>query len=421
MDLRQRIVDSNQHWQGLFPYVEPLQRDLYRRLWSDRTVHLMSLIIGPRRTGKSVLLKQLLVNLLHIDHVAATQILFFEFTDTDSPETIQRLWEYVTGEIAQTNQPIYCFFDEIQFVKAYESTVKLLYDQHPRAKFFLTGSLSLTYKRRMSESLAGRFLPYDLYPLRFPEYLRLSRSPLITQYQQAMSETKPLLQQMSVKTLNPVFRAFLFTGRLPESALLVDPIAQSAYLETILSQSLSQDAFAYFHIEKPRVLQSLFNYIRQNPGAILNIDTLSGVSGSSRETVAKYLDVLEIMRLMYPIYNSPSALATFNATRKAYPSSHFITAHKYDPATTTGFAVESYVLERLVEQGKHVTFYRSRNQEIDFLVPDEHIAYEVKFRTDPGDLQPAIKLSRKLGFAPHFITLDQRDIAGAPSTPACLF
>lgn len=420
MDLRQRIADSNQHWQGLLPHVEPVQRDLYRRLWSDRTVHLMSLIIGPRRTGKSVLLKQLLVNLLHTDHVAATQILFFEFTDTDSPETIQRLWEYFTGEIAQTNQPIYCFFDEIQFVNAYESTVKLLYDQHPRAKLFLTGSLSLTYKRRMSESLAGRFLPYDLYPLRFPEYLRLSSSPLAAQYEQAMSETKPLLKQMSVKALNPAFRAFLFTGRLPESALLADPTAQSSYLETVLSQSLSQDAFAYFHIEKPRVLHAMFGYIRQNPGAVINIDRLSGVSGSSRETVAKYLDVLEIMRLMYPVYNSTSALAKFNATRKAYPSSHFITG-KYDPATTTGFAVESYVLERLVEQGKHVTFYRSRNQEIDFLIPDEKIALEVKFRTDPGNLQPVVKLSRKLGFAPHVITLDKLEIAGVSSTPACLF
>jgi predicted AAA+ superfamily ATPase len=53
---------------------------------------------------------------------------------------------------------------------------------------------------------------------------------------------------------------------------------------------------------------------------------------------------------------------------------------KYDPQTTFGFAAESYILERLLEQHELVAFYRNRNKEIDFLLPKRKIAYEVKYR-----------------------------------------
>ena len=55
---------------------------------------------------------------------------------------------------------------------------------------------------------------------------------------------------------------------------------------------------------------------------------------------------------------------------------------KLDPSTAYGFAAESYVLERLLEQNQIVTFYRSRNKEIDFLLPKSKVAYEVKYRRE---------------------------------------
>lgn len=41
--------------------------------------------------------------------------------------------------------------------------------------------------------------------------------------------------------------------------------------------------------------------------------------------------------------------------------------------------VEAYVLERLLAQGKMVSFYRRREKEIDFLLPKDKQALEVKY------------------------------------------
>ena len=58
-------------------------------------------------------------------------------------------------------------FDEIQYVNGYESMIKMIYDNKDSCKIFITGSLSLSYKKRMSESLTGRFFSYKLFPLNF--------------------------------------------------------------------------------------------------------------------------------------------------------------------------------------------------------------------------------------------------------------
>lgn len=407
MDLQSRILDQNSHWRVPHPSTPPFRRDMFSRLWKDRSLPLMSLITGPRRTGKSVLLKQISAELVK-EHIPATQILFFEFKQTDDSDLIWQIWDYFSTTTSHPRQRCYVFFDEIQFVKDYEPEIKLFYDQKPQAKIFLTGSLSLTYKRRMSESLAGRFLPYPLFPLKFSEYLHLVHSPQLKNLLE-ISGVSSGLRQSYLGGLNEEFRTFLRCGRLPEMVAIPDPKSQTAYLESIINQSLSQDAFSYFQIEKPHLLLSLFHYIRQNSGGLVSLENLSNLAMASRETVSKYLDVLEIMRLIYPVSNSISAFAKHNAARKIYVSSHFLDS-KHDPQTALGLAVESYILERLLEQEKQATFFRRRNKEVDFVLPEENLAYEIKFRHDVSVPKNPLPKNFEL-----------RVISATGPTPACLF
>jgi len=367
----------------------------------------MSLLVGPRRTGKSVLLKQLGAKLI-ASGTSPSQILYFEFKQSDSPEIIRDIWEYFTIEIADPKIKYYLFFDEIQFVKDYEIEIKQLYDLKPEAKMFLTGSLSLTYKRRMSESLAGRFLPFYLYPLSFAEYLVLTRNSELDNYRN-LDNVSAGLRVSYLDNLNREFRRFLTGGRLPELATMKDESFKIMYIQSVLNQSLSQDAFAYFQIEKPAVLTEIFNYVRVNPNSIINLTNLSKISSASKETVSKYLDVLEVMRLIYPIYNSLSPFTKFNAARKVYTSSHFIDS-KYDPQTSAGLLVESYILERLLEQDRQVTFFRRRNKEVDFILPKENLAYEIKFRRDFSAPQNPLPKNFEL-----------QVISATGNFPACLF
>lgn len=382
----------------------------------------MALIIGPRRTGKSVMLKQILYDLLTVNRVPPHQILFFEFSPSDPEESVWDVYSLYKAEIGNPNLPTYFLLDEIQFVPQYESAIKLLYDNHQHIKFFLTGSLSLTYKRRMSESLAGRFLPYDLFPLKFNEYLTLVNSPLLSQVSDVESQ-KPLVKEQIIENLNYEFRTFLRFGRLPELPTLASQLEKQAYIESALNQSTSQDAFEYFNIEQPQTIRAIFNYVSQHNGSLLNIQNLANQTGASRSLISKYLDVLETMRLIYPIYNTKNVLHKLNAARKAYVSSHVAFLHPiYDLATSYGFAVEAYIVERLLERGKTVTFFRHRDREIDVVLPTDRLAYEVKFSSHLDHLSFLQSFCSKETFAPHVVTLQKSGVEnGITFTPACLF
>ena len=182
------------------------------------------------------------------------------------------------------------------------------------------------------------------------------------------------------------------------------------YLEGSIDQSITKDAFDYFDIQNPRALSALFSYICQNNGQIIVKENLSKVSGISAITVTNYLDVLELMGLTYTVYNSTNPIVKLNSARKIYVSSMFgLKNSKYDPQTAFGFAAESYVLERLLELNNLVTFYRNRDKEVDFLLPKNNIAYEIKYR--PQFEQPNIIL-------PDF---ELKVLSYSGSLPVCLF
>jgi hypothetical protein len=400
---------QNQHWgQGQFKTFT-YQREMFQRVWKDIDTRLIALITGPRRTGKSVLLTQLVNALITQKQTPPTQILYFEFSPLQSVDLIWQIYRFFTTQVADPRRPVFLFFDEIQYIDGYEVVLKELYDNTQATKVFVTGSLSLSYKRRMQESLSGRFFAYRLYPLNFGEYLQLALPQSYPVYQQVQVETNRFARQHLLSQLNADFRQFLAWGRLPEMAAF-DQAQGRAYLQTVLSQSLNQDAFSYFEIEKPPILNALFEYLCINNGGVISVNSLSSELGAAAQTVASYLGVLEMMGLVYVIYNATNPLIRLNSSRKAYVSSMFALLHtKLDLPRAIGLAVESYVLERLLEREEMVTFYRHREREIDFLLPKKHIGYEVKYQaqSDP----PKVQLP---DFAVQAISLDQ-------DLPACLF
>lgn len=409
MNLQSHIVEQNVQWKGgAFP-VPHLKRDLFDTLLTSLKSPLITFLSGPRRTGKSILLKQIIDRLISVDKIQSSRILFFEFSPRQNKEYIWDVYRYFKQNILQDGQKIYLFFDEVQVIPGFEIAIKEIYDNldQTKTKMFITGSPSISYKRKMAESLAGRYIPYKLYPLNFKEYLRLKESPLssILNYEGQDNLTRT----GNLEQLNGEFKRFLSWGRLPQMLNMPDP-ERVFYLESSMDQSISKDAFDYFSIQNPSALSALFTYLCQNNGQIVTKEKLSKISSISQITTANYLDVLELMGLVYTIYNSSNPIVKLNSARKIYVSSMFgLKNSKYDPQTAFGFAAESYVLERLLEQNKLVTFYRNRDREIDFLLPKLNLAYEVKYR--PEFEQPKIVL-------PKF---ELKVLSYSGSQPICLF
>lgn len=409
MNTEENIIFQNNQWkEGKFDTFE-FKRDLFKKVWDDLETKLIGLITGPRRVGKSVLLKQIANELIAKKSVSPRQILFYEFSPNDSQDVIWSVFDYFSKEICDPRLPIYIFFDEIQYVARYESMVKNIYDNINNCKIFVTGSLSLTYKKKMQESLAGRFFSYKLYPLNFLEFIKLYKLASLELYDEVKKEKDSIKKTYLLTQLNADFRQFLEKGRYPETFNLSSD-QNRAYLSNIINQSLNQDAYSYFKIEKPTVINSLFDYIRQNNGGLISFNKIADQMGASNQTIAFYLDILVQMGIVYVVYNSVNPLSKAQSSKKVYINSSFaLLDTKLDIQTATGFAVESYVLEKLLEKGETVTFWRKREKEVDFLIPDKRIGYEVKFRSSIPDVKPVIK-----DYKIEIISL-------SGETPACLF
>ena len=409
MNIQSHIVEQNLQWKGnLFP-VPRLKRDLFDKLYTSLKSPLITFLNGPRRVGKSVLLKQIINHLVSRNSISPSRILFFEFSPRQKKEFIWNVYLYFKQNILQNGQPIFLFFDEVQTIPGFEITIKEIYDNldQTKTKIFVTGSPSMSYKRKMAESLAGRFIPYRLFPLNFREYLRLQESSLQSKLDD--QDIDNLTRIGNAEQLNLEFKRFLSWGRLPQM-LFMPENERVYYLDSSIDQTITKDAFDYFNIQNPSALSALFAYLCQNNGQIIIKENLSKASGISLTTVTNYLDVLELMGLTYTVYNSTNSIVKLNSARKIYVSSMFgLKNSKYDPQTAFGFAAESYVLERLLERNQLITFYRNRNKEVDFLLPKSKIAYEVKYR--PEFQQPKVIL-------PDF---ELKILSYSGSLPVCLF
>lgn len=409
MNIVENILFQNNHWASGNLKTFDFKRDVFGRVWNDLDIKLISLITGPRRVGKSVVLKQIIKELMIKKNISPRQILFYEFLPNDTKDTIWDVFNYFRKNVANPTSPTYIMFDEIQYVTGYEAMIKNIYDNTEDCKIFVTGSLSLTYKNKMQESLVGRFFSYKLFPLNFLEYIKLYQPQNLNLYENTKIELDSIKRDYLLTQLNAYFRDFLRQGRYPGTFNL-DQNQYKLYLNNIISQSLNQDAYSYFKIEKPVIINNLFEYIRQNNGGVISVNKLSSQLGVASQTITQYLNILEQMGLIYSIFNSTNPLIKTKTSRKVYLNSSFgLQETKLDFQTSLGFAVESYILERLLEKDETVTFWKKREKEIDFLLPKKKRGYEIKFRNNPEPLKHNIK-----GFNIEMVTLNS-------TNPACLF
>lgn len=136
-------------------------------------------IRGPRQVGKTTIQEQLIEQLLKLDHVPPSHIFRMEFDDASSLGsftqpviTLVRWFEENVlkdslNAFANRKEPVYLFFDEVQYLKDWASQLKTLVD-HRKAAIVVTGSSALRIGDGRG-SLVGRASMLELGPFRLNE------------------------------------------------------------------------------------------------------------------------------------------------------------------------------------------------------------------------------------------------------------
>ena len=191
MELGDDLRTLNPHWEGKpGPPVPTFRRWVFSHLQRLLMAGLTpaAVLRGPRRVGKTVLLRQLLEQLVR-DGVPPQHILYIPFDEIERLREVrdpvlsiarwyeQHVLKSTFNELGSRGIVTYMFLDEVQNLDAWAPQVKHLVDNH-RVRLLVTGSSSLRIEAGR-DSLAGRITSVDLGPLLLREIaqLRFSHTP----------------------------------------------------------------------------------------------------------------------------------------------------------------------------------------------------------------------------------------------------
>ncbi|MDI6755969.1 MAG: ATP-binding protein [Thermodesulfobacteriota bacterium] len=296
------------------------------------------ILTGPRRSGKTTLLRKLF-----------PQASYYLLED---PDVISRLRADPRAFIEEIYPP--AILDEIQNVPEVFNYVRTLIDRFPNKKgqWLLTGYQEASLMKGVTESMAGRAAIFQLLPLSLRETSKVS----------------------------------LLRGGFPEA--LARPSSSQIWFRSYVQSYLERDVRAVSSIRDLATFRRFLSLLTSRCGQILNRTDLAAPLGVSVPTISEWLNILEVTSqiiLVPPFYEN------FGKRLIKSPKLYFVDAGlachflgiesekmlKQSPflgAIFEGF-VASEIIKQQVNSGRSKELYYFRDQqglEVDFLVPTGH-------------------------------------------------
>jgi len=220
-------------------------------------------IYGARRVGKTTLLNK------YIEDKSATETLFVNGDDIIArqyleSQSIEKLRDFV----GTTSLLI---VDEAQYVEKIGLNLKLIIDHVPNISVIATGSSSFELAKDVGEPLTGRKFVLKLFPLAQGEISQIEKR----------HETQSNLE------------ARLLFGSYPEVVTTRNNQQRETYLREMISSYLFKDILALEGIRYSNKLVRLLQLLAFQIGSQVSLTELGRQLGMSKNTVERYLDLLE--------------------------------------------------------------------------------------------------------------------------------
>ena len=343
-------------------------------------------VTGMRRTGKTTLLQFIYEqidsqNKIFLDLENPLNRKYFE---EDNYERIKISFQILGIDFSIKS---HIFLDEIQFVKNLPSVVKYFID-HYQVKFFLTGSASYYLKNLFTESLAGRKVIFELFPLSFQEFLTF-KEVTVKIPADVNHITRPIFDLLS-----PLYEEYMLFGGFPGLVLKSSFDEKKKALEDIFTSFFQLEVIQLGDFRKNDVILDLMLLLMQRLGSRLDIQKISKELGVSRITIQSYIAFLEGTYFIKTI--RPFGLGRNSEIRKMpkiYMCDTGLANHF--ARLDYGALFENSVFQNLRMHGE-ISYYRKKTGvEIDFIL-DQKQAYEVKVSPQISDVRKLHGLAQGL-------------------------
>ena len=348
-----------------------LKRETYlSRIRGFYKSDLVKILVGIRRCGKSVILKQIVDELKEMkvteDHIIYVN---FELVEYEDLRDYKKLNKYIKDNI-KDDKIYYIFLDEIQRVEKFETVVNSLRASLSNISIFITGSNSKLLSNELSTVLSGRYVLFNIYPLSYKEFTELS-----------------LKNPRSEET----FWNFVKWGGLPNRVQFTDEVNIKDYLHSVFDSIILRDVVERLGLKDIVLFNLLLQYVVDTTGREFSADNVikylkNEGRSISTETLYIYLDALCKALIINKIYrydiHGKAILKTLN---KYYMTDLGIAQIKNNNfEINKSFAIENVVYNELLERGYDVYIGKTKKGEIDFIATktDEKIYIQVTYLLD---------------------------------------
>jgi predicted AAA+ superfamily ATPase len=378
--------------------MQTISRSLFPALQRALADQRVIVITGQRRVGKTTAARWLLDqaptdNKLYLDLERLDQRAVFSESNYDLVPNFLR------NRGLDLSRPAYVALDEIQYAPNVPSVVKYLFDASQSAgesdvKFILTGSSSFYLKNFFSESLAGRKVLFEMFPLSFGEFLTFRGIP----YRPRVDFADMIFDPYEYERLKGFYEEYLAHGGLPEVVLAANEQMKTEILADVLSSYINIDVRVLADFQKITELQQLLRVLASRIGNKLDQTKLASIIGVSRPTLVQYLEFLEMTYVIrrLPAY-SDSADRVAALGRKLYFYDNGIAGIL--ARVGEGALFENAIFNQLRAYGELSYLAQGSEYEIDFILgsPRQRVAMalEVKTHPLPSDLQKVRRLAAR--------------------------
>ncbi len=234
---------------------------------------LIKVLIGIRRCGKSVLLRQIIGEMKE-KGIRDEQIIYMNFEDFkfSGIRTAQALYDYVV-ERRVNEEKYYLFFDEIQMVDEFELVInsfRATWD----VSIFITGSNGKLLSGELATYLSGRYVSFKIAPFSFREYCQIRK-----------------LEEPADEDLVE----YLTWGGMPQRFHLQNEMEMETMLRDLYNSIVLRDIVQRTGAKDVDLLNRIFEYLTQTPSQMFSAKGIAKYFESvnrkvGTETLYNYLD-----------------------------------------------------------------------------------------------------------------------------------
>lgn len=370
-----------------------LVRDLERQIAKAVAGFPAVVLTGPRRAGKTCLLKHLFPR--------AGYVLL------EDPDVVARVRADPQGFLDAVTQPV--ILDEIQHVPELLPYIRSRIDRQPRktGQWLITGSQEAPLMQGVSESMAGRAAVLQLFPLSFRECRKVA----------------------------------MLRGGFPE--VVARPGSARLWFASYLQTYLERDVRSITAVKDLATFRRFIALVASRHGQMLNKTDLAAPLGVSVPTITQWLGILETTEqilVVPPFYENLGKRLV--KSPKVYLSDSGLACHLLGVDSAAELArspflgslfegfIASEIVKAQVNSGRRRELYYFRDEqglEVDFLLPGRAGALKLveckAGRTvSPSMASPLMRLAatikarRPAGTVLDLILVNQASQAGAAGT-----